>query len=123
MRRRSLSLVPAAILVAALAASPPAQAIHGCVSIGGAVNVTSGDDGPVHQNTTCNFTMVAEDTYSGVGAFSYRCPKPTGSGFNTVVHAATDVPVAYTLLDCKVGGVVTFTLEPGAIVAAGSALT
>ena len=87
------------------------------------MNVTGGDDGPVHQNSTCNFIMVAEDTYTGIGAFSYRCRKPTGTGFNTFEPAATDVPVAFTLLDCKVGGTVVFTLEPGAILAAGSVLT
>lgn len=122
MRKVSLFLLASAT-IAALAAGPSAHAIHGCVSVGGVVNVTSGEGGPVHRETTCSFEMVADDTYTAAGAYSFKCPKPSGSGFNTGTHAATDVPVVYTALDCKVGGTVEFTLEPGAIVAAGSVLT
>jgi hypothetical protein len=122
MRKISLLLLGLSAIVA-LASGPEAHAIHGCVSVGGVVNITSGDGGPVHQEEVCNFTMVEGDTYTALGPYSFRCPKPGGPGFNTGTHAATDPPVVYTALDCRAGGIVEFTLEQGGVVAAGSPLT
>jgi hypothetical protein len=113
------TLVIASLCVAMLTTLGAHAATHGCISESGVVNVTSGSGGPVNEMTsTCDFTWVDGDTYSGVGPFSISCP--LGTGTKTWTHAATDAPVVETALTCNASSTVVITLSPGATVAAGN---
>ena len=111
-------LLLASVIAAAFAAPAAHADVHGCISVGGVASVTSGNGGPVHQNTTCDFAFVAGDTYSGGGPFSIECTLNTVK--KKITHAATDAPVTQAPLSCDGGVTVTVTLQPGAIVAAGN---
>lgn len=115
-------LLLAAIVAAAFGAPAAHASLHGCIAVGGVVNVTSGSGGPVvTQPTVCDFAYESTDTYSGGGEFKIECA--VNQVFKTIVtHAATDLPANQVPFSCDEGTTVKVTLSPGTVLAIGSTM-